>query len=316
MLNRRYLRVKAFQALYAFFQAEGGDVLKSEKEMLKSIEKIYDLYLLMLLLITEVADSARDQIETARQKRLPTHEDLNPNLRFVNNIALNILEENNAFQKLVSNKKLTWFTENDQVRKLYREIRESQEYQEYMNSNNPGFDADRKFIITIFREYMAEFEVFQQLLEDRSIYWYDDLTLVVHNVVKTFQQLKPSAGAGSNILMPLYKDREDDLQFVKELFRKTIFNENDYQEMISSKTKNWEVDRIAVLDVILMKMALCEFEHFNSIPVKVSLNEYIELAKSYSTPKSKVFINGILDKLLIDWRKSGRIKKTGRGLIE
>lgn len=316
MLNRRYLRVKAFQALYAFFQSEGGDVLKAEKEMLKSIEKIYDLYILMLLLVVEVADAAREQIEASKIKRLPTQEDLNPNLRFVENLVLNSLENNETFKKHVDAKKLSWHSESDQVRKLYREIRESDVFDEYMNSGKTGFEVDRKFIITIFREHMAEFEMFQQLLEDKSIYWYDDLTLVVHNVVKTFQQLKPTAGVGSAILMPLYKDREDDLQFVKELFRKTIFNESEYQELISSKTKNWEVDRIAVLDVILMKMALAEFEHFNSIPVKVSLNEYIELAKSYSTPKSKVFINGILDKMLIDWRGSGRIQKAGRGLIE
>ena len=316
MLNRRYLRVKVFQTLYSYFSSDSAELVKMEKEMLKSIDKIYDLYLYMFLLLSEVATAGRRKIEQDKSKRLPTEEDLNPNLRFVENRVILQLEENIIFQRLIDTKKISWHGEEENIRKLFRQIREDEEYAAYMNSPKNGFEEDKQFVIRIFKKHIAEFELLHAFLEEKSIYWMDDLPLVCINLVKNLQSFREKDTQHDDVLFKLWKDREDDLAFVKKLLRKTASNNKEYAQLIADKTKNWEVDRIAVLDVILMKMAVTEFEHFDSIPVKVSLNEYIELSKNYSTPKSKVFINGILDKLVIDLKSQKRIRKTGRGLIE
>lgn len=316
MLNRRFLRIKVLQALYAFFQSDRTEITAGEKEMLKSINKIFDLYLYMLVLITDVSEHARRNIEQNKEKRLPTDEDLNPNTKFIDNRVIAQIENNFEFKKQIDARKISWQVEWDNVRKLWRRIREGEEYRAYMDSPTSSFEEDKNFVLTIFRNYIGVDDVMHAFLEDRSIYWADDLTLVALNIIKTIQNTKEDMPQHGRVLSPLFKDKEDDLMFVKELFRKTISFNDSYSELIAEKTRNWEVDRIALIDVILMKMALCEFEHFSSIPVKVSLNEYIELAKNYSTTKSKVFINGVLDKLVMDLKNNGRVVKRGRGLIE
>jgi len=316
MLNRRYLRVKVLQALYAFFQTEGADLPRGEKEMLKSIEKIYDLYLYMLLLVIDVWGAGQKQIEQNKEKRLPSEEDLNPNTRFVDNRVIRILADNHELLKVFDQKKLTWHPEFENVRKLFRSIRDSDEYERYMGQPDSSFEIDRNFVVDIFRKYIGQFELAHHYLEEKSIYWADDLGLVALQIIKSLQAVKPTDNINSSLLPDLYKDRNEDVQFVKDLFRKTIIHSDEYGALISGHTKNWDMERIAKLDVILMKMAVCEFSQFSSIPVKVSLNEYIELSKSYSTPKSKVFINGVLDKLVAQMKRSGDIVKRGRGLIE
>lgn len=314
ILNRRYLRVKVFQALYAY-QSSNKDMIVGEKNMLKSINDIQDLYLYMLLLITDMGEMARRQIELNSQKRLPTEDDLNPNTKFVENKVLSIIDNNVQIQKLLETKKISWAIESDNVKKLWRQIRDSDVYIEYMNNPGRSFQEDKQFIISIFKTFIAEYEILHDFLEDRSIYWYDDLSLVCINIVKFINTLKDDDNPDSSILPTLFKDKEDDIQFIKELYKKTISFDPELGSLIDNNTSNWELERIAKLDVLLMKMALCEVLYFRNIPVKVSLNEYIELAKSYSTPNSGNFINGVLDKLVAQMKNDNKIAKTGRGLI-
>jgi N utilization substance protein B len=315
MINRRYLRVKGLQAIYAF-ESDNADMSVGEKNMITSINKIYDLYLYVLELTNEVVEKARRNIEQNKEKRLATDEDLNPNLKFVNNHIVQLLENNFVFRDEVEKKKINWSLESDNIKKLWRQIRESDEYIEYMEKPGQSFEEDQEFMIKIFKRYIASFEVIHDFFEDKSIYWTDDLALVILNVIKTFKNMTPEMGENSNFLLPLFKDRDDDLKFVKDLFNRTIVNKDSLSDRIRNNTTNWELERIAKLDVVLMRMALCELLYFPIIPVKVTFNEYIELAKDYSTPKSKVFINGVLDKLVAKLKKSGEISKTGRGLIE
>lgn len=315
ILNRRYLRVKAFQALYAY-DAKNDNQRVGEKHMLDSIGEIEELYLYMLSLITELSEAARRNIEQNRAKRLPTESDLNPNLKFVNNRVIHLLENNRDFLRRQEKNQVNWSMESDNIWKLWKKIRETDDYQSYLNSGEDSFEEDRKFVVLLFTKYLAEFEVFHSYLEDKSMYWYDDLSLVCVNIVKTLDSLKPSMGEDDIILQPLFKAEQEDLQFVRDLFNRTVENDMDFEDMIDENTKNWELDRIARLDIIIMKMAVCEFLHFPSIPVKVTMNEYIEMAKNYSTPNSRMFVNGVLDKMLARLNKESKIQKSGRGLLD
>lgn len=316
MLNRRYLRVKVLQALYIFFINGGRDIKEVEKEMFQSIDRIYDLYLYMLCLIVEIRDMANSRIKESLKKKLPTEEDLNPNTKFVDNLVIAQIAQNLPFQKIIEEKKINWQQEQELVSKIFKHVRETALYKSYMRNPVSEYSTDKQFIGQLFMQHIAEFELLHDTLEEKSIYWLDDLTLVCINVAKTLQSFRQNNSNKLSMLFSLYKNEIDDRKFVKELLTKTVENNKEYEALIAEKTKNWELDRIAVVDVILMKMTLCEFEHFKTIPVKVSLNEYIELSKSYSTPKSKIFINGVLDKLAADMKHSGKIAKTGRGLIE
>lgn len=316
MLNRRYIRVKVFQALYSFYQSNNNELEKIEKDMINSIEKIYDLYLYIILLLLEIKSEEEKLIELRKEKRLPTKEDLNPNLKFVNNIVLKQFEENTIFKKLCSNRKVGWNPDEDLPSKMYKKIVDSEDYRQYMTTRENDLEGDIEFIVKLISKFINDDEGLEYHIEEKSIYWLDDLSMVNVNLIKTVKDLKESNTENSDILIPLYKDREDDMNFIKKLFRKTIADNNELEDHIKNTIKNWELDRIALLDMILMKMALAEMIHFSSIPVKVSMNEYIELSKYYSTPKSKIFINGVLDKLTARLRATGVIVKTGRGLVE
>lgn len=315
MLNRRYLRIKVMQALYAFFQSDNKDLAKGERELFHNIERIYDLYLTMLLLLVEIRDLAENSAEEGKNKRLPSAHDLDPNRKFIENRFLKQLASNQQLRKQVTNRKLSWQVDAELVKKVFNQVRGSELYAAYMNSGESSFRADADFIAEMYKDFIAEFELLEHHFEEKSIYWVDDYYLVNAMVIKTIQTFEEHRGENQN-LMSLYKDEEEDKQFIVELYRKTVISDKDNEKYIGDKTKNWEVDRIAMMDVLLMKMAITEILNFPSIPVKVTLNEYIEISKLYSTPKSKGFINGILDKLVIDFRQEQKIKKTGRGLIE
>lgn len=316
MLNRRYLRIKAMQALYGFFQAEDGDMPKGERELLRSIDRTYDLYIYLLLLLEEFVRVANNQIDIAREKKLPTKEDLDPNMRFVNNRLIAQLSVHPKLKREGEARKLTWQSdqEMDLVRQTWESIRQSDEYKAYMNGPEDSYKADQEFVLDIFKKYMADDDSFEHFIEEKNMHWPGDMNMAVAPAV--IRTLETGSETQEPQLAPLFKDAEEDRQFVLDLYRKTIIENENCEKLISEKTKNWEVDRIAVMDVILMKMAIVELLHFTSIPVKVTLNEYIEISKTYSTPRSKQFINGILDKLVIDFRRDGTIKKTGRGLME
>lgn len=303
------------QALYAFFQSDNKDLPKAERELFNGIDKIYDLYIYQLAFLVELKHVATSLMEDGKNKRLPTKEDLDPNLKFLENKFINQLSENIHLKREMNNRKISWNNEYELVKKVYNNIKASEEYGKYMNVSDNSYKTDRKFIGEIFKEYIADYELLNHVYEERNLHWGDDIYIVNPMIVKTIEGFKEDSNPDFPLL-PLYKDREEDEQFMKELFRETAISDDETKKLIGEKTQNWEVERIAMMDVLLMQMAITEVLHFSSIPVKVTLNEFIEISKMYSTPKSKVFINGILDKLVSDFKAANKLTKTGRGLME
>lgn len=315
MLNRRLLRIKVMQALYGFFQSKDADLVKAQKNLLLSVDRIYDLYLYYLSLPLELARVAEVQMEEARNKVMPTEADLAPNRKFVESYLLKALEGNKTLQLLIDQRKISWAAENEALHKLWKKIKVSKLYQGFLNSQDDHPAGHRKFIEELYREFILDAESIYGIFQEKSIYWdYEDNDFAVQMAMRYFSKIK--SADNYKPIPQKFKDKKEDEEFVKALFRKTINQDAEISQWIEAKTKNWEVDRIATMDVLLMKMAVIEFLHFNSIPVKVSLNEYIEISKLFSTPKSKVFINGVLDKLLREFDEKKMIKKRGRGLME
>ncbi len=313
MLNRRHLRIKVLQTLYAFYQSKDDEYVKYEKELFSSIDRIYDLYLYLLLTFSELKTQAERRVEENKKKILPTDEDLNPNLKFVNNALISLLDSNEELRRLSESRRVNWMGDENQemFRKMFLQVRESETYFEFMNNGSEGFEDDMAFAVSLFKTEIANFPLLYNYFEERDIHWLDDIDLACSMVLKTIKSFDPKRNIE---IMPLYKDEEDEKEFIKLLFRKTILMDAESEKLIDELTSNWEIDRIAKMDIILMKMAIAEFQIFNNIPTKVTLNEYIEISKFYSTPKSNGFINGVLDKAIVRLEKEGKIKKVGRGL--
>jgi len=303
------------QALYGFFQSEDVDFVKAEKNLLLSIDRIYDLYLYYLCLPLELARVAEVQMEEARNKVMPTQADLSPNRKFIDSYMLKALEENKALQKLLDQRKVSWSAQNEELHKLWKKVKASDVYQRFLANPDEHPATHRKFIDELYKEFVLDSENLYSIFQEKSIYWdFEDNDFAVQMAMRYFSKIK--SAENYKAIPEKYKDKEEDEEFVKSLFRKAIKQNEEISGWIEGKTQNWEVDRIATMDVLLMKMAIVEFIHFTSIPVKVSLNEYIEISKLFSTPKSKVFINGVLDKLLKEFNEKDMIKKRGRGLME
>ncbi len=313
MISRRLLRIKALMALYAFNRREDDDIALAEKELIFSIEKTYDLYHYLLLLVLEVADIASEKIDQALLKRMPTTEDLNPKRRFIDNQVIAQLRKNKAFNSYISSRKLSWINYPHIPRLMYNKMITWDKYEEYMSSEVHGYTFDRKFIINLITKLFAESEDLESNFEEQSIYWNDDTEYVTIMIEKTLKKFKSDSRENA-LMMPLFKNKEDE-DFVRILFRKTILNTRQYSELIDKNTTNWEVDRIALMDILVMQLAITEIIEFQEIPVKVTLNEYIEIAKYYCTSKSSTFVNGILDNIVKEIREKGLFRKTGKGLI-
>lgn len=312
MLTRRHIRVKVMQSLYAYSQSENDNLNLEEKFLLKSMDEMYDLYLLMLDLFVEIKDHVEDYLEKAQQKHLPSEEDVDPNRKFVNNELIALLSDNEALRTALETRKLNnWKNDDEYVEILWSEIRKSDIFRNYMATRTSTFKEDKEFLISIFKEVIAPNEKLYDYLEDRKITWIDDLPLVNTAIVKMLQKATPGK---EQALTRLFKSNEDK-EYGIQLFRKTLLNDESLAAEMEGKTPNWDKERIADLDTILIKMAICEFLKFPSIPVKVTINEYLEIAKEYSTPKSSIFINGILDKLSKEYRENGKLNKMGRGLM-
>lgn len=300
------------QSLYAYSQSENENLKAEEKFLLKSMDEMYDLYLLLLDLIVEIKDHAEDYLEKSQQKHLPSEEDVDPNRKFVNNELIAQLKQNRSLNIELETRKLNnWKNDDEYVEILWAEIRNSDRYREYMTTRTSSFKEDKEFVIAIFREIIAPNEKLYDYLEDKKITWVDDLPLVNTAIVKMLQ--KASEGK-DQALTRLFKS-SDDKDYAVELFRKTLLNDTSLAQEMEGKTPNWDKERIADLDTILIKMAICEFLKFPSIPVKVTINEYLEVAKEYSTPKSSIFINGVLDKLSKEYSENNQLNKMGRGLM-
>jgi N utilization substance protein B len=313
MISRRLLRIKALMALYAFNRREDENLSRAETELMFSIGKTYDLYHYLLLLVLEVADIAGEKIEQGLQKKMPTPEDLNPQRRFIDNLLIAQLRKNVAFKKYISDKKLSWVNYPHIPRLMYSRMISWDVYEEYMSFPNNNFASDKKFIIRLITDLFSNSEDLFSNLEEQSIYWNDDIEYVSAMLEKTLKKFKAESGENT-VLMPLFKNDEDE-EFVKILFRKAIQHSAKCSELIDKNTTNWEVDRIALMDILVMQLAITEIIEFPEIPVKVTLNEYIEIAKYYCTSKSSTFVNGILDNIVKEIREEGLFNKFGRGLV-
>lgn len=313
MLNRRHLRIKVLQALYAYFQSKEDDFAKSEKELLHSVERIYELYIYLLLSFSELKTIGVHRIEENKKKIRPKDEDLDPNMKFVDNELITLLEKSVELRAQSESLKVNWIGDDkhEMFKKILLNIRESETFFEFMNNEQSGFEEDKAFAVSLFKAEIANSELLYTFFEDESIHWMDDIDLACSMVIKT---LKSFEKEGMNQILPLYKDESDEKEFIKLLLRNTIILEAESELLIDELTANWELDRIAKMDIILMKMAIAEFQVCSNIPTKVTLNEYIEISKFYSTPKSNGFINGVLDKAIARLEKQDKINKVGRGL--
>ncbi len=320
MLNRRQLRLKVVQAIYAYEQSGNDRMDVGEKELFKSLNDIDRLFITQLSLLLEVVDFAEMMMEEAKTKFLPTEEEKNPSTRFIDNRVFLKLNSNISFQKRKNAYKVNWIGEKDLVRKLFKNIKVSESYKKYLYSEKDSFSTDKSYIEKMYMEFLVGNEDVESFYEEQSIHWVSDYDIVNNLVLRYLKNLKDDDQAGSSMpdLFPIdnIDGVSEDRIFVKDLFRKTILNRDYYIELIAKRATNWEFDRIATMDKILLRMAVTEILLFSSIPLKVTMNEYIELSKIFSTPRSRIFINGVLDKLIDQLKAENKIIKTGRGLLE
>lgn len=313
MLTRRHIRVKVMQSVYAFNQSNNESLQVEQKFLQKSMEEMYDLFLLNLSLLVEIKNRAATFIEKSQQKYLATAEDKNPNRKFVQNELIQKIEQTEQFNTLLEDRKLNhWKNDDEYVGILWNELKESELYAEYLKTRTSTFKEDKDFVIAMFKEIVAPNDKLYDYLEDKKLTWLDDLPIVNTSLVKLLKKVKQT---DEQLKIPKLFKNIDDKEFAKDLFNKTVLHQEKYEEDIEGKTPNWDKDRIAEIDAVLLKMAICEFLKFSSIPVKVTINEYLEIAKEYSTPKSSIFINGILDKLSKEYKDSKKLNKMGRGLM-
>lgn len=302
------------QSLYAFKGTESDDLKKDEKFLNHSLDSMYDLYLSILALLIELHKKSKDHNEKLQKKLLGTDSDKNPNTKFQNNEILHLISSNTMVQERIAKRKLNyWDLDFEYVDILFKEILKSELYANYINDAETSFKNDKSFILDIYTDIIAPNDKLYDYFEDKRLTWVDDFPVVNTTLLKVLRKLKLTSPETA-LLPELYKD-EDDLEFAQDLFRKTLLNGSKFAEEISAKTTNWDSERLASLDGVLLKMALCEFQKFSSIPYKVTINEYLEIAKAYSTPKSSLFINGILDKVVKEYQSKGIHQKTGRGLM-
>lgn len=306
MINRNLIRIRVVQLIYAWYQNTNKDLRSAEKELLFGLQKSYDLYYFLLLLMVELTDSYHNRIETKRNKFLPTEEDLHPNTHLIDNKFILQLRENRQFQKQLSERPMSWESNEVFIKNLLDTILSSDTYQEYTAIASPSYEEDQEFWRKTFKQFIYLNEELDDILEDECIYWNDDVEIVQTFVMKTIKRF--SAANGNQPLLPMFKDKEDK-EYALKLLHNAILDEKEYRHLIEKHTEKWDFDRIAFMDLIIMQVALSEIFTFESIPTNVSLNEYIEIAKSYSTPKSGTFINGILDAIVQEIKKEKRIFK-------
>jgi N utilization substance protein B len=318
MLSRRHLRIKVLQAVYAFIQNGNSDLADGEKQLLLSIEKIGEIIIHQLSFLIEMRDFAATRIEENKKKFFPTEEDLAPNMKFVDNMVLRQLEDNREFRRRHDKLKINWSEEQGMVRKGYLALRDSAFYQKYMRLTEKNYDLDREVLVKLIKKILLEYELLEYYFESKSVYWAFDAYHTANILLMKMLKMLDGSEDENWALPPIIDSNGhgEDREFMIKLFHKTILNSDKYASMIDDKARNWELDRIALMDTILIKMALAELCEFPTIPVKVTLNEYIDISKYYSSAKSKVFINGILDKLIVDLKEKKMIKKAGRGLLE
>ena len=315
MLNRRYLRIKVLQAVYAFFVSGNDDISRGEKELWASVSKTREMYFFLLRLLTEIHSVVGQFLEEEKAKNFPGQSEIHTYSRFLSLKPLAQLAQNSAIEKFCRENGLSWTEKPEIVRRLAVSFKNSSTREAIHAIEPTDYAGEIKFLIDFYKEHVVQYEYLETWFEDKSIYWADEVDFCHAMVMRTLGQFDPQDPKGTTPF-ELYKNEAEDTEFIRDLFRQTLINSEKLEQRISEKTRNWDVDRIALMDIILMKLAITEITHFYNISVKVSLNEYIELSKSFSTPRSRVFINGILDKMVQDLRRENLVKKVGRGLIE
>ncbi len=320
MLNRRQIRIKALQTLYSHFQSGDISLRDTEDNLKRNMDKLYELYVWQLSILVEIIDFAEERIEDAKKKFLPTEEDLNPNTKFIDNRFIRKLRNNKDYRRLTQKYKVNWGGERELIRHLFMRVKDSFFYEKYMKRSDDDFERDKSVLIDIIRYVLADDDLLRDFLEEKYFLWSEDYYMALSFVMTTIGDFGPRSDADTK-LPSLFKasfdenGRNEDELFLYNLVRKTITGVEKYDEIIKAKAKNWEFERIAVMDLILLRMGMTEAFEFETIPLKVTLNEIIELAKHFSSPKSKVFINGLLDKTIEEGLANGDIVKKGRGLI-
>ena len=309
MISRRHIRLKVMQSLYAFRSQHERDILKGERDMLKHIENISELQLVIMSFLVSLIKHAESFYEEGKNKHLPTPKDLNPNIKFIDNSFVRIILDNRELIKQSKKISAFWYdNDHDIVRKIFMDILKSDEYGNYLCNSENNIEIDIKFFNNILNNFILNNKILHHMLEERSIYWIDDLPFVATIIMGNFKLQK--------IILPktVFKNNIDK-KFALNLFHLTIKNDSEYEKIIIKKAKNWDIERIAIMDQILIKMAFCEILNMPELPINVSLNEYIEISKYYSTNKSKMFVNGLLDSAVSDFKHENKIKKVGRGLM-
>ena len=307
MINRNLIRIRVVQVIYSWYQNTNKDLRDAEKELMFGLQKSYDLYYYLLLLMVELTRAYENRVEAKRNKFLPSEEDLNPNMNLVNNRFILQLEANHRMRTQLAERPLSWTDNESFVKNLLDKIMESETYQEYARIDSPTYEQDREFWRKAFKQFIYVYEELDDLLEDECIYWNDDVEIVQSFEMKTIKRFSEESGPDQPLL-PMFRD-EEDKEFALKLLHDTILNEKKYRALIEKHTEKWDFDRIAFMDLVIMQVALSEIFTFDSIPTSVSLNEYIEIAKAYSTPKSGTFINGILDAIVQETKQENRIFK-------
>ena len=307
MINRVLIRLKVIQVVYAYYQNGGKNLDAAEKELFYSLSKAYELYKYLLALMIEVTQFADRRIDNRRHKLRPTEEDLNPNTRFIDNAFMAQLMQNTQLEEFRANQKRTWDDEGDFVKHLFEKIEQTKAYQEYMAKETLTYEDDRELWRKLYRSTIAQNETIDEILEEQSLYWNDDKAIVDTFVLKTIKRFEPENGAEQE-LMPEYKDDEDK-EFARKLLRTAITGAEAYRKLMENNAKNWDMERFAFMDILIMQVALAEIFAFPSIPVSVTLNEYVEIAKMYSTPKSGSFINGMLDSIVNQLKSENKLNK-------
>ena len=312
MLNRRHIRIKVLQAFYAFFQSNNEDVLKGEKELFHSIEKIYDLYVFILMLFPSLKRQALIQIEEAKRSEYLRQDIDILKTGFIDNQLVDIIEQSKVLQKISKDRKINWEgdVENDLTKKIFKEVYQTDNYKNLLQSESNSFNDDKDALVQLYKKEICNLEKLHHFFDEKSIYWQDDLDHVSSMILKTLKSITEDQELE---ILPLWK--EDEYEFTQNLFRKAVLQKEENDAVLQTYSKNWEKERLATMDSLLMNLAMTEALEFSSIPIKVTLNEYIEISKFYSTPKSNSFINGILDRIFEDYKKDGKLVKRGRGLI-
>ncbi|MCL2245907.1 MAG: transcription antitermination factor NusB [Lentimicrobiaceae bacterium] len=313
MVTRRFLRIKVLQALYAEEKNRSEDFSTGEKKLDQAIQDCQLLSVHFLSLLPEISRYRTLRLEELKEKITPTEEDLNPNTKFIDNHVIKQIEENTKIKQFCVNNKIDWGDRYDFIAQMYYEIANSEFYLNYLTVPEQNYKEDKEFVLNILSNIFSESELLHWFLEEKNVHWFDDYNdalLAAYKNIEKFKENQPN-----NLpMIPLFKN-EEEIVFYKDLFRKTLLYNAEYQKRIDEKLQHWESERIMEIDTILMKMAICELTQFQTIPIKVTINEYIELAKLYSSRKSGVFINGILDSIITDLKNEGALDKMGRGLI-